>query len=127
MHESKLHRIQVSSDQSPPMAQGENFIMEWMHFILIFPDMQNLFSFTSTKSHPPIMATEMSKKKTGEKGRRIRELTSVVQKRFKFPKNSVVLAQVESLRNKLLGGLAVCRFRASSESEHPKKKMFAFF
>lgn len=27
----------------------------------------------------------------GEKGRRIRELTSVVQKRFKFPENSVEL------------------------------------
>ena len=60
---------------------------------------------------------------TGEKGRRIRELTSVVQKRFKFPENSVELyaekvnnrglcaiAQAESLRYKLLGGLAVRRY-----------------
>ncbi|KAL8495126.1 hypothetical protein ACS0TY_019335 [Phlomoides rotata] len=48
----------------------------------------------------------------GEKGRRIRELTSVVHKRFKFPENSVVLvnnrglcaiAQEESLRNLSLG------------------------
>ncbi|XP_071705100.1 small ribosomal subunit protein uS3y-like [Rutidosis leptorrhynchoides] len=59
----------------------------------------------------------------GEKGRRIRELTSLVQKRFKFPENSVELyaervnnrglcaiAQAESLRYKLLGGLAVRRF-----------------
>jgi len=58
----------------------------------------------------------------GEKGRRIRELTSVVQKRFGFPENSVELfaervenrgmcamAQVESLRFKLLGGLVVRR------------------
>nr|XP_010932434.1 40S ribosomal protein S3-3 isoform X2 [Elaeis guineensis] len=58
----------------------------------------------------------------GEKGRRIRELTSVVQKRFSFPENSVELyaekvnnrglcaiAQAESLRYKLLGGLAVRR------------------
>eukprot|EP00983_Pelagomonas_calceolata_P084116 1156298-Pelagomonas_calceolata.AAC.2 len=57
-----------------------------------------------------------------EKGRRIRELTSVVQKRFKFPPESVELyaekvadrglcavAQAESLRYKLLGGLAVRR------------------
>ncbi|KAK3436202.1 hypothetical protein EUGRSUZ_C00830 [Eucalyptus grandis] len=57
-----------------------------------------------------------------EKGRRIRELTSVVQKRFKFPENGVELyaekvnnrglcaiAQAESLRYKLLGGLAVRR------------------
>ncbi|CAG9465899.1 unnamed protein product [Pedinophyceae sp. YPF-701] len=58
----------------------------------------------------------------GEKGRRIRELTAVVQKRFKFPDGSVELyaqrvmnrglcatAQCESLRYKLLGGLAVRR------------------
>lgn len=58
----------------------------------------------------------------GEKNRRIRELTSVVQKRFNFPENSVVLygekvvnrglcaiAQAESLRFKLIGGLAVRR------------------
>lgn len=59
----------------------------------------------------------------GEKGRRIRELTSVVQKRFNFPEKSVELyaekvsnrglcaiAQAESLRYKLLGGLPVRRF-----------------
>merc|ERR1712039_689760 len=58
----------------------------------------------------------------GEKGRRIRELTAVVQKRYGFPENSVELfaervenrascamAQCESLRYKLLGGLAVRR------------------
>lgn len=58
----------------------------------------------------------------GEKGRRIRELTSLVQKRFNFPENSVELfaervenrglcamAQAESLRYKLLKGLAVRR------------------
>ncbi|CAN6806607.1 unnamed protein product, partial [Brassica oleracea] len=57
----------------------------------------------------------------GEKGRRIRELTSLVEKRFRFPQDSVELyvekvanrglcaiAQAESLRYKLLGGLAVC-------------------
>lgn len=59
---------------------------------------------------------------TGVKGRRIRELISVVQKRFKFPEGTVELyaekvanrglcavAQAESLRYKLLGGLAVRR------------------
>lgn len=58
----------------------------------------------------------------GEKGRRIRELTSVVQKRFSFKEGTVELfaervqskglcavAQAESLRYKLLGGLAVRR------------------
>ncbi|KAG5437136.1 hypothetical protein PCANB_001112 [Pneumocystis canis] len=58
----------------------------------------------------------------GEKGRRIRELTSLIQKRFKFPEGTVELyaekvqnrglcavAQCESLRYKLLAGLAVRR------------------
>ncbi|KAI9197155.1 putative 40S ribosomal protein S3 [Polychytrium aggregatum] len=58
----------------------------------------------------------------GEKGRRIRELTSVVQKRFNFPENTVELyaekvanrglcaiAQAESMKFKLLQGLAVRR------------------
>jgi len=58
----------------------------------------------------------------GEKGRRIRELTSLVQKRFNFPEGNVELyaervpnralsaiAQAESLRFKLMGGLAVRR------------------
>lgn len=58
----------------------------------------------------------------GEKGKRIRELTSVVQKRFGFTEGSVELyaekvavrglcaiAQCESLRYKLIGGLAVRR------------------
>merc|ERR1711936_619318 len=58
----------------------------------------------------------------GEKGRRIHELTAVVQKRFNFPEGSVELyaekvqnrglsavAQCESLKYKLLGGLAVRR------------------
>ena len=50
----------------------------------------------------------------GEKGRRIRELTALVQKRFKFPDNSLELyaekvqyrglSQCKSLRDKLLGG-----------------------
>jgi small subunit ribosomal protein S3e len=58
----------------------------------------------------------------GEKGRRIRELTSIVQKRFNFPENTVELyaekvnnrglsavAQAENLKHKLLQGLAVRR------------------
>ena len=68
-----------------------------------------------------IMATR-TQNVLGEKGRRIRELTSVVQKRFNFPEGSVELyaekvatrglcaiAQAESLRYKLIGGLAVRR------------------
>ncbi|CAO3597710.1 unnamed protein product [Absidia cylindrospora] len=58
----------------------------------------------------------------GEKGRRIRELTTLVQKRFKFSENAVELyaervqnrglcaiAQCESVKFKLLNGLAVRR------------------
>jgi len=58
----------------------------------------------------------------GEKARRIKELTSVVEKRFNFPKDTVcmyaervadrglcAIAQCESLRFKLVGGLAVRR------------------
>jgi len=58
----------------------------------------------------------------GEKGQRIRELTSVIQKRFNFAPNTLKLyasrianrglcaqAQAESLKYKLLGGLAVRR------------------
>ena len=58
----------------------------------------------------------------GEKGKRIRELTSVIQKRFGFADGAVELfaervpnrglsaqAQADSLKYKLLGGLAVRR------------------
>merc|ERR1712151_375053 len=76
---------------------------------------------TPTKTEIIIKATR-TKNVLGEKGRRIRELTSVVQKRFDFPEGAVELyaervanrglcaiAQAESLRYKLLGGLAVRR------------------
>jgi len=69
-----------------------------------------------------IIRATRTKNVLGEKGRRIRELTSVVQKRFNFPEGTVELyaervnnralcagAQAESLRYKLLGGLAVRR------------------
>merc|ERR1711987_14230 len=74
-----------------------------------------------TRTEIIIMATR-TQNVLGEKGRRIRELTSVVQKRFNFPENSVdlyaekvatrglcAIAQAESLRYKLIGGLAVRR------------------
>ena len=76
---------------------------------------------TPAKTEIIIMATR-TQNVLGEKGRRIRELTSVVQKRFNFPENTVELyaekvatrglcaiAQAESLRYKLIGGLAVRR------------------
>lgn len=71
---------------------------------------------TPTRSEIIIMATR-TQSVLGEKGRRIRELTSVVQKRFNIPEQSVELyaekvatrglcaiAQAESLRYKLIGG-----------------------
>merc|ERR1712121_481746 len=74
-----------------------------------------------TRTEIIIMATRIQNV-LGEKGRRIRELTSVVQKRFHFPEGTVELyaekvatrglcaiAQCGSLRYKLIGGLAVRR------------------
>jgi small subunit ribosomal protein S3e len=76
---------------------------------------------TPTRTEIIILATR-TQNVLGEKGRRIRELTSVVQKRFNFPEGTVELyaekvgtrglsaiAQAESLRYKLIGGLAVRR------------------
>merc|ERR1712134_193149 len=76
---------------------------------------------TPTRTEIIILATR-TQEVLGEKGRRIRELTAVVQKRFNFPEGSVELyaeklqnrglsavAQCESLKYKLLGGLAVRR------------------
>jgi small subunit ribosomal protein S3e len=69
-----------------------------------------------------IVSATRTREVLGEKGRRIRELTSLVQKRFGFRENSVELfaeqvrnrgscamAQAESLKYKLLGGLPVRR------------------
>merc|ERR1712087_153153 len=76
---------------------------------------------TPSRTEIIIRATR-TKDVLGVKGRRIRELTSVVQKRFKFPEDTVELyaervtnralcavAQAESLRFRLLEGLAVRR------------------
>merc|ERR1711860_139212 len=76
---------------------------------------------TPTRTEIIILATR-TQNVLGEKGRRIRELTSVVQKRFNSPEGTVELyaekvatrglcaiAQCESLRYKLIGGLAVRR------------------
>jgi len=76
---------------------------------------------TPTRTEIIILATR-TQNVLGEKGRRIRELTSVVQKRFNFAEGTVELyaekvgtrglcaiAQAESLRYKLIGGLAVRR------------------
>merc|ERR1712121_118424 len=76
---------------------------------------------TPTRTEIIIMATR-TQNVLGEKGRRIKELTNAVQKRFNFPEGSVELyaekvatrglcaiAQAESLRYKLIGGLAVRR------------------
>ncbi|XP_072039931.1 small ribosomal subunit protein uS3B-like [Amphiura filiformis] len=76
---------------------------------------------TPTRTEIIILATR-TQNVLGEKGRRIRELTAVVQKRFNFTEGTVELyaekvatrglcaiAQCESLRYKLIGGLAVRR------------------
>ncbi|CAB0036508.1 unnamed protein product [Trichogramma brassicae] len=76
---------------------------------------------TPQRTEVILMATH-TQSVLGEKGRRIRELTSLVQKRFGFKDGSIELyaekvatrglcavAQAESLRYKLIGGLAVRR------------------
>merc|ERR1712062_355388 len=76
---------------------------------------------TPTRTEIIILATK-TQQVLGEKGRRIRELTSVVQKRYNFDDDTVELyaekvatrglcavAQAESLKYKLLGGLPVRR------------------
>jgi small subunit ribosomal protein S3e len=76
---------------------------------------------TPNKTEIVIRSTK-TKEVLGEKGRRIRELCAVVQKRFGFAEGAVELlaervanrglcamAQAESLKYKLLGGLAVRR------------------
>ncbi|TPX34525.1 hypothetical protein SmJEL517_g02907 [Synchytrium microbalum] len=76
---------------------------------------------TPSRTEIIIRATQ-TQKVLGEKGRRIRELTSVVSKRFNFPDGTVELyaeriqsrglsaiAQAESLKFKLIQGLAVRR------------------
>lgn len=76
---------------------------------------------TPTKTEIVVRATH-TQSVLGENGRRIRELTSLVQKRFRMPEGSVAIfaekvqqrglsavAQCESLRYKLLNGLAVRR------------------
>merc|ERR1711956_174879 len=54
-----------------------------------------------TKTEIIIMATR-TQNVLGEKGRRIRELTSVVQKRFNFPENSVVSGKLRGQRAKAM-------------------------
>ncbi|TPX40049.1 hypothetical protein SeLEV6574_g06824 [Synchytrium endobioticum] len=76
---------------------------------------------TPARTEIIIRATQ-TQKVLGEKGRRIRELTSVVSKRFNFPDGTVELyaeriqsrglsaiVQAESLKFKLIQGLAVRR------------------
>ncbi|CAK9293402.1 unnamed protein product [Gordionus sp. m RMFG-2023] len=77
---------------------------------------------SSLKKTEIIISATRTQNVLGEKGKRIRELTSVIQKRFNFPEGSIELyaekvasrglcaiAQCESLRYKLIGGLAVRR------------------
>ncbi|KAL6944305.1 40S ribosomal protein S3 [Hanseniaspora osmophila] len=76
---------------------------------------------TPTKTEIIIRATRVQEV-LGENGRRINELTLLVEKRFQYPKGAIVLfaervqdrglsavAQAESLKFKLLNGLAIRR------------------
>lgn len=94
-----------------------------MSFVRLSPiRSRRLIPPSSRASSQIIIRATHTQEVLGEKGRRIRELTSLVQKRFKFAENSLELyaekvqarglsavAQAESLRYKLLGGLAFRR------------------
>lgn len=86
------------------------------------PDLSRFILYSTNSNLPTVIRATHTQEVLGEQGRRIRELTSLIQKRFKFPENSVSLyaakvqnrglsavAQCESLRYKLLNGLAVRR------------------
>ncbi|CAI0387504.1 unnamed protein product [Linum tenue] len=62
----------------------------------------------------------------GEKGRRIRELTSVVQKRFKFPENSVELACYGVLRFVMESGAKGCEVIVSGKLRAQRAKSMKF-
>ena len=85
-----------------------------------------------TNSYQIIIRATHTQEVLGVKGRRIRELTALIQKRFKFPENSLELyaekvqyrglsavAQCESLRYKLLGGLAIRRYETQTPGLFP--------
>lgn len=84
--------------------------------------MRTLLKLSVTRNRWADAIAKSYQKTIGEKGRRIRELTSLVQKRFNFAEDTVELyaervqnralcaiAMAESLRYKLLGGLPVRR------------------
>jgi small subunit ribosomal protein S3e len=87
-----------------------------------FLDISTKVNIRINTCHRIIIRATHTQNVLGEKGRRIRELTTLVQKRFKFPENAVELyaervqnrglcaiAQCESVKFKLLNGLAVRR------------------
>merc|ERR1712121_257114 len=98
-------------------------------FVVIWPGSMltiDIFNFTQFNAWTVVSRgwafTATAFNVLGNKGQRIRELTSVVQKRFNYPDGAVELyaekvatrglcaiAQAESLRYKLIGGLAVRR------------------
>ena len=110
----------------PPQFVADGVFYAELNELLVSELAEDGYSGVEVRQTP--MRTEVIIRATrtqnvlGEKGRRIRELTSVVQKRFNFPPETVELyaekvanrglcavAQAESLRYKLLGGLAVRR------------------
>merc|ERR1712006_29566 len=126
---------QASSCQSPMASQNvskkRKFVADGVFYaelneLLVRELAEDGYSGVEVRQTPArheiIIRATRTQNVLGEKGRRIRELTAVVQKRFNFPNGSVELyaekvlnrglcsvAQAESLRFKLLGGLAVRR------------------
>ena len=65
-------------------------ILNWNPCLAVTRDSDFQVRVTPTRTEIIIMATR-TQNVLGEKGRRIRELTSVVQKRFNFPEGTVEL------------------------------------
>jgi small subunit ribosomal protein S3e len=126
----KLNRLNMASTTAPK-SKKRKFVADGVFYaelneLLIQELAEDGYSGVEVRVTP--LRTEIIIRATrtqsvlGEKGRRIRELTSVVQKRFGYAEGQVELyaervanrglcaqAQVESLKYKLLGGLAVRR------------------
>lgn len=114
-----------------PLSKKRKFVRDGVFFAELYEFLKRELAedgFSGVEHRVTPQRTEVIIKATktkevlGDKGRRIRELTSLVQQRFKYPEGGVQLyvervqsrglsamAQAESLRFKLLGQLPIRR------------------
>lgn len=123
--------VQINTKMAANISKKRKFVADGVFFAELNELLQRELAedgYSGVEVRVTPMQTEVIIRATrtqevlGEKGQRIRELTAVVQKRFNFPDGAVELyaervanrglcsqAQAESLKYKLLGGLAVRR------------------